>query len=116
MPPQLVYHCTNASGRLGIISSGELCAVCCCEFGDLLSQWRAYGGDDGYAIAFRTEWLSDVSASHEEFHFAKIIYGPDNASPRLDTMVDELAKPVAGFRDLQEMYPSWGMFYRQSRQ
>lgn len=35
-------------------------AVCFCADGDLLSQWRGYGADGGYAIGFRSESLSTV--------------------------------------------------------
>src|SRR5215211_7755183 len=34
-------------------STYHIYATCFCEDGDLLSQWRAYGGDGGYAIGFR---------------------------------------------------------------
>jgi hypothetical protein len=31
--------------------------TCFCEDGDLLSQWRAYGSDQGYSLGFDTELL-----------------------------------------------------------
>jgi hypothetical protein len=88
----------NAAGELEPSSQNyHVYATCFCEKGDLLSQWRAYGGDGGYAIGFRTEWLLDVSASQDSIHFAKVTYGLDDARPRLDAMLNEVARPVAGF-------------------
>jgi hypothetical protein len=34
--------------------------ACVCEDGDLLSQWRAYGGAGGYAIGFRSASLREM--------------------------------------------------------
>jgi Protein of unknown function (DUF2971) len=88
----------NAAGELEPASQNyHVYATCFCEKGDLLSQWRAYGGDGGYAIGFRTEWLLEASASDDWIHFAKVIYGIDAARLHLDTMLNVMAKPVAGF-------------------
>jgi hypothetical protein len=35
--------------------------VCFCEDGDLLSQWRGYGTDQGYALGFDTEQLKALN-------------------------------------------------------
>jgi hypothetical protein len=170
MPPELVYHYTNASGLLGIISTGRLWmtdieflndaaelayarktvlgdlraradelapvprddegwgdanglraamlrsiagelerspqaqpsttyhvyAACFCENGDLLSQWRAYGGDRGYAIGFRTASLLEASTSLG-VHFTKVTYGLEAARPYLDAMLEAVPQHVAGF-------------------
>ena len=34
--------------------------ACFCGHGDLLSQWRGYGADGGYAIGFRPEAFTDT--------------------------------------------------------
>jgi hypothetical protein len=92
------YLLRSAAGELEPSAQNyHVYAVCFCEEGDLLSQWRAYGGEGGYAIGFRTEWLLEASASHDSFHFAKVVYGLDNARPHLDAMLNEMAQPVAGF-------------------
>ncbi|MET9575665.1 DUF2971 domain-containing protein [Streptomyces massasporeus] len=49
--------------------------TCFCEDGDLLSQWRAYGGAGGYAIGFRTDELVHLSESVDECRFDKVSYG-----------------------------------------
>lgn len=36
--------------------------ACFCEEGDLLSQWRSYGADQGYAIGFDTERLQALNS------------------------------------------------------
>jgi len=166
VPPEFVYHYTNASGLLGIISAGSLWmtdiefvndaeelayarasvldelqvrayeiappdeasadglraetlrsiaeelkqspqahpsrtyhvyAACFCQDGDLLSQWRAYGGDGGYAIGFRTSSLREASTALDSVHFEKVIYGLDDAGPYLDAMLEAVAQGVAGF-------------------
>jgi hypothetical protein len=43
-----------AAGNLGVY------VVCFCESGNLLSQWRGYGKNDGYAIEFRSDALQDA--------------------------------------------------------
>src|SRR5215216_3035907 len=37
--------------------------TCFCEDGDLLSQWRGYGADQGYALGFDTETLQAFNSS-----------------------------------------------------
>jgi hypothetical protein len=72
-------------------------ATCFCEKGDLLSQWRAYGGDGGYAIGFRTASLLEMSTPRGPVHFTKVTYGLNDARPDLDAMIEEVAHNVAGF-------------------
>jgi len=66
-------------------------AACFCENGDLLSQWRAYGGDGGYAIGFRTAALLEVRTLLESVHFAKVTYGLDDARHYLAAMLEAVA-------------------------
>jgi hypothetical protein len=166
VPPEFVYHYTNASGLLGIISKGTLWmtdiefmndaeelayarssvldelrvrayeigppdkrgpdagraetltsiaeeleqspqghpsrtyhvyAACFCQEGDLLSQWRAYGGDSGYAIGFRTSSLLNLSTSLPDAHFQKVTYGLDDARTYLNEMLEAVSQNIAGF-------------------
>jgi hypothetical protein len=88
----------NAAGELEQLPpTYHVYAVCFCQEGDLLSQWRAYGRDGGYAIGFRTERLLEVSGSQDSIRFARVSYGLDNARSRLHSMLNEVAQPVAGF-------------------
>ena len=166
VPPEVVYHYTNASGLLGIISTGTLWmtdiefmndaeelayarssvldelqvrayeiappdersadgdraetlrsiaeeleqsphghpsrtyhvyAACFCQNGDLLSQWRAYGGDSGYAIGFHTSSLLDLCTSLPDVHFEKVTYGLDDARLYLNDMLEAVSQGIAGF-------------------
>jgi hypothetical protein len=49
-------------------------AICFCEQGDLLSQWRGYGhGNSGYAVGFNTDALMELSG-RAEFTLGRCIY------------------------------------------
>jgi hypothetical protein len=49
-------------------------ALCFCENGDLLSQWRGYaGGSHGYSLGFDSQKLKQV-ASRKDFILGKCIY------------------------------------------
>jgi len=54
-----------------------------CESGDLLSQWRAYGTDHGYAIEFDAALLKSAVSELEGYEpsrmLAKVRYGYDSA-------------------------------------
>lgn len=54
--------------------------ACFCESGDLLSQWRGYGSDHGYAIEFETSVLNKslgaLEFSETSPKLAPIRYGP----------------------------------------
>ena len=43
-------------------ASWRVFVTCFCEAGDLLSQWRGYGTDHGYALGFAAEPLGDANA------------------------------------------------------
>ncbi|MGW3911150.1 DUF2971 domain-containing protein [Streptomyces sp. NPDC005070] len=49
--------------------------TCFCENGDLLSQWRGYGGTGGYAIGFRTESLKTLHKKFSMRDFDRVCYG-----------------------------------------
>jgi len=70
---------------------------CFCEDGDLLSQWRAYGTENGYAIGFRSGRLLASSDVPDQVRFDGVVYGLEQARSHIDEMLEEAARPAAGF-------------------
>lgn len=65
-----------------------------CTKPDLLSQWRGYGGGQGYALGFRFEDLQSVARNTSEAHLLKTHYlDPDNP-PQPSSGPDEEGKTV----------------------
>lgn len=64
-----------AAGNLGVY------VVCFCESGDLLSQWRGYGKNEGYVIEFRADALQeghkDIGAYPEATGLFPVGYGEE---------------------------------------
>ncbi|MDW9805252.1 DUF2971 domain-containing protein [Sinorhizobium meliloti] len=61
-------------------------AACFCTDGDLLSQWRAYGGHtDGYSIGFDTRRLIE-----DEMPLRKIIYDPTQQELMIRETIDAI--------------------------
>jgi hypothetical protein len=73
---------------------------CFCENGDLLSQWRGYGGIGGYSIGFRVEALEGLARNFTEGEFLRICYGFKDA--------------VAQSRDILPKYLESGVSLRGS--
>lgn len=82
-------------------------AVCFCVNGDLLSQWRGYGGSGGYAIGFPTDvllWRSfsvirrppNATTSSNTVP-RKVLYGPD-AESEVDDFIARSREAWAGGR------------------
>jgi hypothetical protein len=66
--------CARLSESLSGLEDINIFAVCFCEDGDLLSQWRGYSGSShGYSIAFDSESLMHV-ANLENFQIGRCIY------------------------------------------
>lgn len=71
----------------------------------LLSQWRAYGGDGGFAIVFKTHTLEEMLGSEAEaFHYdslllADVIYSDDEEKYKLE-LSDDLAKIPAYHQEI----------------
>jgi hypothetical protein len=67
-------------GNLAMPSGGVY--VCCfCEEGDLLSQWRAYGSDHGYAIEIKaTALTASIAGSLPGSRLVPVRYGHDAAA------------------------------------
>lgn len=70
--------------------------TCFCESGDLLSQWRAYGADHGYAIEFRAEPLlaamSQVATYVGASGLARVRYGADDAADVIERAVQAVGR------------------------
>jgi hypothetical protein len=69
--------------------------TCFCESGDLLSQWRAYGSDHGYAIEVKTEVLKIAAQQLTEYIPVSLIqvrYGRDAAADVVSTAMREMSK------------------------
>ncbi|WP_329167542.1 DUF2971 domain-containing protein (plasmid) [Streptomyces sp. NBC_01717] len=57
--------------------------TCFCNSGDLLSQWRGYGGAGGFALGIQAEALYDLSKQKaREGLFDKVCYGIDEGIER----------------------------------
>jgi hypothetical protein len=79
----MMMHSTLSSERAACVKLKEslsgledinIFAVCFCENGDLLSQWRGYSGNrQGYSIAFDSESLMHI-ASMKNFTIGRCIY------------------------------------------
>jgi hypothetical protein len=82
-------------------SFGQPFIVSFCEDGDLLSQWRAYGGMSGFSLAF------SPLVEHDKVKLAcrngfrtmvkRVIYDPDEQRARLRFLLNHLIKLVNGF-------------------
>jgi hypothetical protein len=76
----------------------DLYLSCFCEKGDLLSQWRGYGGQDSrYCIKFNAERLGQMSDMVSPL--VKVVYDRDRQKELLDYLIDE---HMAGLRPAME--------------
>ena len=70
--------------------------TCFCESGDLLSQWRAYGSDHGYAIEVKADALKtaveQIPSEPPEVSLMQVRYGPDAAVEVVATAMRDLGK------------------------
>lgn len=64
-------------------------AVCFCDQGDLLSQWRGYGADGGFSVGFRSAELAGLEVSgrysvmHDETEGSYVVFERQNMSVAL---------------------------------
>jgi hypothetical protein len=71
-PERIIYH--ELLRTLEGLEDIHIFAVCFCEEGDLLGQWRGYtGGHQGYSIGFSTAALTVITES-KDFLLGKCIY------------------------------------------
>jgi Protein of unknown function (DUF2971) len=69
-------HCKMLDEMASLLKDRETINVCVCSFseqGDVLSQWRAYGGGAGFSIGFSGAFLRRISDSND-FWLTKCIY------------------------------------------
>jgi hypothetical protein len=82
-------------------SFGQPFIVSFCEDGDLLSQWRAYGGMSGFSLAFNPLVERDnvkfVCRNGFRTMVKRVIYDPDKQRARLRFLLNYLIKLVNGF-------------------
>lgn len=83
-------------------------AACFCEDRDLLSQWRAYGADVGFAIGFYASELQELSCStmsegavSQPASLHKIIYGLPGAQIAIEKYIENMEFIVGGDPDLE---------------
>jgi hypothetical protein len=75
--PMQKAACVRLKESLSGLEDINIFAVCFCENGDLLSQWRGYSGSShGYSIAFDSESLMHI-ASTKDFSLGRCIYDTD---------------------------------------
>jgi hypothetical protein len=76
--------------------------ACFCQSGDLLSQWRGYGTDHGYAIELKTDALTTALGGFSTYPPAKglaqVRYGSDAAA-------DVVSRAVEGVGDFNLNHP-----------
>jgi hypothetical protein len=69
-------------------------AVCFCEEGDQLSQWRAYAGKGtGYALGFDRKQLRQ--RMEEGCSLSKVIYKPEDQKDAIKPSIDKYANAVS---------------------
>jgi Protein of unknown function (DUF2971) len=70
--------------------------TCFCESGDLLSQWRAYGSDHGYAIEVTTDALKAAVQQIADYppgsNLMQVRYGRDAAADVVSTAMRNLSE------------------------
>jgi hypothetical protein len=80
---------------------GQPFLVSFCEDGDLLSQWRAYGRNSGFSLAFSplTRNERDLLVCKDGFRtvLRRIVYEPDKQRARLRYILKNLIKLVNAF-------------------
>lgn len=82
-------------------SFGQPFIVSFCEDGDLLSQWRGYGGTSGFSLAFSPLVQHDKVKLVCKYGFRtmvkRVVYEPEKQRARLRFLLRNLIKVVNGF-------------------
>jgi hypothetical protein len=82
-------------------SFGQPFIVSFCEDGDLLSQWRAYGGGSGFSLAFgplsHGDGVQLVCKDGFRTMVKRVVYDHDKQRARLRFLLKDLIKLVNGF-------------------
>jgi len=85
------------------VDSIELVNVCVCSFsekGDLLSQWRGYGGEpSGFSIGFDAEALKKIG-NNSDFLLVPCVYEPEIQKKLISDLIDDKLEqdfPIGGW-------------------
>jgi hypothetical protein len=79
---------------VSVLKDCETMNVCVCSFserGDLLSQWRAYGGGSGFSVGFRGDFLRTITDG-KEFWLAKCIYDEPDQRRVMRALLDDVIR------------------------
>jgi hypothetical protein len=89
-------------GTMPTVKPMNVCVASLSEEGDLLSQWRAYGGSSGgFAVGLRAQVIRDVA--HEQmFYLVKCIYTPAEQHKVVNDLIEE-------FRERMNASADWGV-------
>jgi hypothetical protein len=88
------------------VRSYHVYAACFCESPDLLSQWRGYANEGGYAIGFKTDALASMCLSGDIdepmwTRLLKVHYGLAEAETALTDLVKNVAPSARAFPGAQ---------------
>lgn len=96
----LAEHLTQLFGT-PLHTFGQPFIVSFCEDGDLLSQWRAYGGTSGFSLAFsplsQGERVRLICKDGFRTMVKKVVYDEDKQRERLRFFLKRLINLVSGF-------------------
>ena len=82
---QLYLKLMDVTESLGKV---HICVFSLSETGDLLSQWRAYGGrDGGYSLGFRPDLLTPF-LKEQELYLAPCTYTPSEQTILINEVID----------------------------
>lgn len=87
-------HRNRLNEMESVLKDRETMNVCVCSFserGDVLSQWRAYGGGTGFSIGFDGEYLQRISHS-KQFWLAKCIYDEEQQRTTMRTLLNDVLR------------------------
>lgn len=73
------------------LSGFQMFIACFCEDGDLLSQWRGYGTEQGYSLGFDIQLLND----NDFYEIKPVCYGIDNPREYFKNELDAAPQPTA---------------------
>ncbi|HET9319623.1 MAG TPA: DUF2971 domain-containing protein, partial [Bryobacteraceae bacterium] len=77
----------------------NVCAASFCERGDLLSQWRAYGGTDGgYSLGFSSSRLRE-EAMQQQFVLVKCVYDDQEQRRLVSDVIQEALDTEFNIKD-----------------
>jgi hypothetical protein len=86
-------------------TSPDTFAASMCANGDLLSQWRGYGGQGGgYAVGFHRERLNRV-AHPQSFEFAQVMYSVSEQEGQLEKALRDAIQIVADYEEQDALGP-----------